>query len=45
MDDDDKEIENLLTVHIGVSKIEDEPVAMERDDAISAVVDSLKVDD
>ena len=45
MDDDDKEVEDLLTVHIGVTKIEDESVAMERDDAISAVVDSLKVDD
>lgn len=44
MDDDDKEVEDLLTVHIGVTKIEDESVAMERDDAISAVVDSLKVD-
>lgn len=45
MDDDDKEVEDLLTVHIGVSKIEDASVAMARDDAISAVVDSLKVDD
>jgi len=45
MDDDDKEVEGLLTVHIGVSKIEDASVAMARDDAISAVVDSLKVDD
>ena len=45
MDDDDKKVEDLLTVHIGVSKIEDESVAMARDDAISAVVDSLKVDD
>ena len=45
MDDDGKEVDDLLTVHIGVSKIEDESAAMERDDAISAVVDSLKVDD
>lgn len=45
MDDDGKEVEDLLTVHIGISKIEDESVAMARDDAISAVVDSLKVDD
>ena len=45
MDDDGKEVEDLLTVHIGVTKVEDESVAMERDDAISAVVDSLKVDD
>ena len=35
----------LLAVHIGVSKVEDESIAMARDDAISAVVDSLKVDD
>ena len=42
---DGKEVEDLLTVHIGISKIEDESVAMARDDAISAVVDSLKVDD
>ena len=45
MDKDDKEVEDLLTVHIGVTKIEDESAAMARDDAISAVVDSLKVDD
>ena len=45
MDKDDKEIEDLLTVHIGVTKIEDESAAMGRDDAISAVVDSLKVND
>ena len=45
MDDDDKEVENLLTVHIGVSKIEDEDTLQARDDAISAVVDSLKIDD
>ena len=45
MDDDGKEIEDLLTVHIGVSKIDDASVATARDDAISAVVDSLKVDD
>ena len=45
MDKDDKEIEDVLTVHIGTSKIEDEAVLQERDDAISAVVDSLKVDD
>ena len=45
MDDDGKEVEDLLTVHIGVSNIEDESVAMARDDAISAIVDSLKVKD
>ena len=30
---------------IGVSKIEDEAAAMARDDQISAVIDTLKVDD
>ena len=45
MDKDDKEVEDLLTVHIGVTRIDDESVAMGRDDAISAVVDSLKVND
>ena len=45
MDDDDKEVEDLLTVHIGISKIEDEDTLQARDDAISAVVDSLKIDD
>jgi len=44
-DNDDNEVEDLLTVHIGVSKIDDEAVLQERDDAISAIVDSLKVDD
>jgi hypothetical protein len=44
MDDDGREIDDMLTVQIGVSKIEDESAAMARDDAISAVVDSLKVD-
>ena len=44
MDDDGHEIDDILEVQIGVSKIEDEAVAMERDDAISAIVDSLKID-
>ena len=43
--DDDGEVEDILTVEIGISPIEDEDVAMERDDLISAVVDSLKIDD
>lgn len=43
--DDDREVEDILTVQIGTSRIDDEAVLMERDDAISAVVDSLKVDD
>ena len=45
VDDDDGEVEDILTVEICVSKIEDEDVAMGRDDLISEVVDSLKVDD
>lgn len=44
-DDDGKEIEDLLTIQICTSKIDDEAVLQERDDAISAIVDSLKVDD
>ena len=43
--DDDGEIEDSLTVRIGVTKLDDEAAAMERDDLISAVVDSLKIDD
>ena len=43
--DDDGEIENLLAVTIGVAKVDDEATAMQRDDLISAVVDTLKVDD
>ena len=43
--DDDGEIEDILTVNIGISPIEDENTAMERDDLISAVVDSLRIDD
>jgi len=43
--DDDGEVEDILTVVIGVTAIEDEDTAMERDDLISAVLDTLKVDD
>ena len=43
--DDDGEVEDILTVVIGVTAIEDEDAAMERDDLISAVVDTLKVND
>ena len=43
--DDDGEVEDILTVIIGISPIEDEEIAMERDDLISAVVDTLKIDD
>ena len=42
--DDDGEIEDILTVEISVSRIDDEETAMARDDAISAVVDSLKIE-
>ena len=43
--DDDGEIDHILTVNIGISPIEDEETAMTRDDLISAVLDSLKLDD
>ena len=42
--DGDGEVEDILTVEISVSKIDDEDTAMGRDDAISAVMDSLKID-
>lgn len=45
MDDDGDEVEDILTVEISVSKVEEEEIAMERDDRISEVVDTLKVDD
>ena len=43
--DNDGEVEDILTVVIGTSSIEDEDTLMARDDLISAVVDSLKVSD
>ena len=43
--DDDGEVEDILTVVIGVTAIEDEDAAMERDDLISNVVDTLKVNE
>jgi len=43
--DDDGEVEDILTVVIGVTTIEDEDAAMGRDDLISSVVDSLKISD
>ena len=43
--DDDGEIEDILTVNIGTSKLDDEEVAMGRDDQISAVLDTLRVND
>lgn len=45
MDDDDNEIDDILHVVIATSKIKNEADLQARDDAISAVVDSLKVDD
>ena len=43
--DDDGEAEEMVTVTIGVTKLEDEYAAMARDDVISAIVDTLRVDD
>ena len=43
--DDDGEVEDILTVNIGTSPIEDEDTLMARDDQISAVLDTLRVDD
>ena len=43
--DNDGEVEDILTVIIGVSKLDDEDAAMARDDQISAVLDTLRVND
>lgn len=43
--DDDGEVEDLLTVEISITAIEDDGVAMGRDDQISAVLDTLLIDD
>ncbi len=43
--DDDGEAEEMVTVTIGVTSLADEDAAMARDDAISAIVDTLRVDD
>ena len=43
--DDDGEVEDILTVNIGVNDMDDEEAAMARDDQISAVLDSLWVND
>ena len=43
--DDDGEIEDILTVNIGTGKVDDEEAAMARDDQISAVLDTLRVND
>ena len=42
--DDDGEIDDSLTVEIGVTKMDDADKAMLRDDAISEILDTLKVD-
>ena len=42
-DADDGEVEERLTVKVGVSKLDDEEISMTRDDAISGVLDSLKI--
>lgn len=44
-DDDKTEVEDILTVNVRVSNLEDEEAGMGRDDAISAVLDTLKVID
>ena len=43
--DDDGEIEECLTVEIGVTKMDNADKAMLRDDAISDILNTLKVDD
>ncbi len=44
-DEEDGEIDAQLTVEISISEIEDEEAAMGRDDLISAVLDTLVIDD
>ncbi len=44
-DAEDGEIDTQLTVEVFVSEIEDEETAMGRDDLISAVLDTLVIDD
>ena len=43
--DDDGDIDDILTVIIGTSKLDDEDAATTRDDLISNVVNTLYVDD
>ena len=45
--DEDGEVEEALTIEIGTKTVEDEAeeIAMGRSDLISAVIDSLKIDD
>ena len=42
-DKDDGDVEDILTVNINVSRLDDEETGMKRDDEISAVVGSLKL--
>ena len=42
---DEGKVDDILTVNVGVSRIDDEATLMRRDDLISAVLDSLKVSD
>ena len=42
-DADDGEVEDILTLNIYVANLEDHEAAMARDDAISAVLDSLEL--
>lgn len=43
--DHDGEVEDILTVIIATSELDDQEAAQNRDDTISAIVDTLKVDD
>ena len=42
---DDDEVEDILTVVIGLAEMDDKDAAMSRDDQISAVLDTLRVED
>lgn len=42
-DEDDDEVEDILTINVSISKLEDEEAGMARDDAISGVLDTLKI--
>ena len=43
--DDDGEVEDILTVEVGVAPLDDEALGMARSDKISEVLDTLKVED
>ena len=43
--DDDGEVEDILTVNIGISPLDDEDAATTRDDLISNILNTLRVDD